>query len=65
MKKTLLAALAYLALAGGATAQPIASPVVDTGQTACYDATTGIACPAVGKPFFGQDAQFSLSLIHI
>ena len=59
MKKTLLAALAYLALAGGATAQPIASPVVDTGQTACYDATTGIACPAAGKPFCGQDAQFS------
>ncbi len=34
------------------------SPVVDTGQSACYDdAGTEIACPAAGQPFSGQDAQ--------
>ena len=34
-------------------------PIVDTSQTACYDNSTEIACPAVGDAFFGQDAQFS------
>jgi len=32
-------------------------PVVDTGQTACYDDAAAIACPDPGQPFFGQDAQ--------
>lgn len=31
--------------------------VVDTGQTRCYNNTTGIAAPAAGQPFYGQDAQ--------
>ncbi|MDA3896335.1 MAG: DUF1566 domain-containing protein [Desulfobacteraceae bacterium] len=32
--------------------------VVDTGQAKCYDASGAeIACPAGGKPFYGQDAQ--------
>ncbi len=35
-----------------------ASPIVDTGQTACYDGNgTETACPAVGQTFYGQDAQ--------
>ena len=34
-------------------------PIVDTGQTACYDEATEIACPAAGEAFFGQDAQSS------
>jgi len=35
-----------------------AAPVPDTGQTACYDNTTVIECPAPGAPFSGQDAQY-------
>jgi len=34
-------------------------PIVDSGQTACYDATSEIAPPAPGAAFFGQDAQYS------
>ncbi len=30
----------------------------DTGQTKCYDNRTAITCPAAGKPFYGQDAQY-------
>jgi hypothetical protein len=32
--------------------------IVDTGQAACYDASSPIACPSPGQPFYGQDAQF-------
>lgn len=32
--------------------------IVDTGQTETYSATSRIAAPAVGEPFFGQDAQY-------
>jgi hypothetical protein len=32
--------------------------VVDTGQTAYYDDSSEIAVPAVGEPFYGQDAQY-------
>jgi hypothetical protein len=32
-------------------------PIVDTGQTACYDNNSAIACPAAGEPFYGQDAH--------
>ena len=35
-------------------------PLVDTGQTACYDANgRHITCPAKGAAFYGQDAQSS------
>jgi len=57
MKKTLMA-LAVLTIAQGAAAQTTAFPVVDTGQTTCYDATVAIPCPATGQSFSGQDAQF-------
>lgn len=33
--------------------------VVDTGQSKTYGATSEISTPAVGQPFYGQDAQFS------
>ena len=59
MRKILLATFALLALTRGATAQTNAFPVVDTGQTTCYDATAVIPCPAAGQSFFGQDAQFN------
>lgn len=32
-------------------------PVVDTGQTRCYNNATNISPPAAGQPFYGQDAQ--------
>ncbi len=39
--------------------QPISYPVVDTGQTKCFNATgREITCPTEGNSFFGQDAQF-------
>ena len=33
--------------------------VVDTGQDECYDNSSEIACPQLGEPFYGQDAQYS------
>lgn len=38
----------------------VASPVVDTGQTACYDATGAESnCPLPGAATYGQDAQYT------
>jgi hypothetical protein len=34
-------------------------PLVDTKQSACYDASAPITCPAAGGAFYGQDAQFA------
>ncbi len=34
-------------------------PVVDTGQTACYDGFGDMACPGVNDEFYGQDAQYA------
>jgi hypothetical protein len=34
-----------------------AYPIVDTGQTACSNATSPISCPQTGSSFYGQDAQ--------
>jgi len=34
-------------------------PIVDSGQTTCYNDTTVMNCPATGNAFYGQDAQFS------
>jgi hypothetical protein len=34
-------------------------PVVDTGQSSCYNNTTVMPTPLVGEAFFGQDAQYS------
>jgi hypothetical protein len=41
------------------TVQPgdLSTPVVDTQQATCYNASTSIACPQAGDRFFGQDAQ--------
>ena len=44
--------------ASGAPAPVLPFTVVDTGQTACYDATGGhVPTPRPGEPFYGQDAQ--------
>lgn len=37
----------------------VSSPLVDSGQSACYDTEQAIDCPARGEEFFGQDAQYS------
>ncbi|MDK2981740.1 MAG: hypothetical protein PWQ55_2087 [Chloroflexota bacterium] len=36
-----------------------AYPLVDTGQTACYDDAERVSCPSEGEAYFGQDAQYS------
>ncbi|MCP4545184.1 MAG: DUF1566 domain-containing protein [bacterium] len=46
----------------GATLMPLPAladyPVVDTNLDRCFDATSEIACPAIGEAFHGQDAQY-------
>ncbi len=63
----ILALILLVSLSGklGATAdQPaqatsLTSPVVDTGQSVCYDAAgLLITCPVAGAATFGQDAQY-------
>lgn len=34
-------------------------PIVDTGQEHCYDDRAAIGFPKVGKPYYGQDAQYT------
>jgi hypothetical protein len=34
-------------------------PIVDTGQTQCYDDANAVAAPAPGAAFHGQDAQYA------
>ena len=33
-------------------------PIVDTGQTACYDNDSGTTCPQSGQAFAGQDGNY-------
>lgn len=33
-------------------------PIIDTGQSICYDNLNEITCPQPGDPFYGQDAQY-------
>lgn len=40
----------------------LASPVPDTGQTACYNAVGSvIACPAEGEAYYGQDGNYLIN----
>lgn len=56
--KTIRLALAFAcAAACGAPAKDY--PVVDTGQTVCYDARRECEAPKRGQPFHGQDAQYN------
>ena len=56
----LAALIGLAALPGASQAQTtVTYPVVDTGQTTCYDDGSAITCPAAGEPFYGQDAQFT------
>lgn len=51
-----------IALAAGFSTAGLRSaplyPIVDTGQTKCYDNRGEITSPKPGQPFFGQDAQY-------
>ena len=62
----LAAALLVMTSCGGdevttqtTSAATLPYPIVDSGQTACYDAAREMAAaPAPGQDFYGQDAQF-------
>ncbi|MBT3278210.1 MAG: DUF1566 domain-containing protein [Phycisphaerales bacterium] len=59
---TTLLSMLILASASALLAAPAAKlsyPVVDTGQTRCYDSTKEIAYPKTGAAYAGQDAQYS------
>jgi len=60
MKRVLsvLALATSTTLAFAAAGRPLPYPVVDTGQTKCYDNRGEIAAPRAGQPFYGQDAQY-------
>ena len=45
-------------VSAASAAQAVTYPIVDTGQSACYDNQNAITCPAEGQTFYGQDAQF-------
>ena len=53
----LLLSLLLLVLRAGWVAAAGSYPIVDTGQSACYDSGGAIACPPPGEPWYGQDAQ--------
>jgi len=38
---------------------PGSYPIVDTGQSQCYDNIQVITCPLQGQAFYGQDSQYS------
>jgi hypothetical protein len=53
----ILVIFGILAMACGASAS-VGYPIVDTGQTTCYNNSTAISPPAPGAAFYGQDAQY-------
>ncbi len=59
MKKTLVSAFGFIVLM--ITTAVWASPVPDTGQSKCYNATDEIRCPTSGEAFYGQDAHYSIN----
>jgi hypothetical protein len=52
-----MVAALWSAMAAGATAA-----LPDTGQEACFNASTEIPCPEPAEPFFGQDGQVNGNL---
>lgn len=56
-KHVLLTSTATMLIAAARALAAVPSPVVDTGQAACYDDRTAITCPGISSPFYGQDAQ--------
>ncbi|HEY8966614.1 MAG TPA: DUF1566 domain-containing protein, partial [Candidatus Methylacidiphilales bacterium] len=58
MKTVVLAALVVPFLSLAPLRAGIASPVVDTAQTECFDARGPIPAPEREEAFYGQDAQY-------
>jgi len=52
----LVALFALLFLSSMALA--VDCPILDTGQTKCYDNDSECTCPSPGEDFYGQDAQY-------
>lgn len=50
--------LALTVLISGSICLGIDYPIVDTGQSRCFDNRREISCPKSGQTFFGQDAQY-------
>ncbi len=42
-----------------ASTASLSYPIVDTGQSTCYDDSRAIPCPDAGEAFYGQDAQIT------
>ncbi len=57
MKQVIIKGLAMAACLASAGAGEY--PIVDTGQLRCFDDRMEIDYPEVGRPFFGQDAQYN------
>ncbi|NJN66549.1 MAG: DUF1566 domain-containing protein [Chloroflexaceae bacterium] len=55
----ILLTLFWVLLPQNSAAQSASYPLVDTGQTSCYNDLTAIQCPTEGDLFSGQDAQFT------
>lgn len=55
----MLTALLLSSVAARMSKLALSYVVVDTGQTVCYDAVREIACPQMGRPFYGQDAHYT------
>lgn len=43
----------------GQEPEPLEYPIVDTGQSLCFDDSHQINCPLSGESYYGQDAQIS------
>ncbi|MDZ7725913.1 MAG: hypothetical protein U5R06_24600 [candidate division KSB1 bacterium] len=46
-------------IAAAVNAADLSFPLVDTGQSICYDESREITAPGAGDPFYGQDAQMN------
>jgi hypothetical protein len=44
---------------GQHSAGDLTYPIVDTGQSYCYDDGVSMPCPIEGESFYGQDAQYN------
>ncbi len=49
----------HLGQTPGRAASTLTYPIVDTGQSMCYDDSSAIPCPDEGDAFYGQDAQIT------
>jgi hypothetical protein len=62
LSRSILPAVALVALLSVLTFAQSSYPVLDTAQSNCYDSDTVMASPAPGESFYGQDAQYSGNL---